>query len=139
MRSYLFFAIGFLVVTVCTTTEKKEKKDTAPASIFYIMTDDIGHADVGVYGAEKIKIPHLDQMAAEGIKFTQHYSGAPVCAPERCVHMTGKHTGNAYTRGNAQAQPYGHPEIISELTGHAKEATNIALLPNWPFYDEIMP
>ncbi|PYF77408.1 arylsulfatase [Pedobacter nutrimenti] len=69
-------------------------------NIIYIYADDLGYAETGPYGQTKIKTPHLDRMAREGMKFTQHYSGAPVCAPARCMLMTGKNGGHAYIRGN---------------------------------------
>lgn len=69
-------------------------------NIVYIMVDDLGYGEVGCFGQTKIKTPHLDRMATEGTKFTDVYAGAPVCAPCRCVLMTGKHTGHAYVRSN---------------------------------------
>ncbi len=69
-------------------------------NIVFILADDLGYAETGCYGQEKIKTPHIDQLATEGMKFTQHYTGAPVCAPARCVLMTGKHLGHAEIRGN---------------------------------------
>ncbi|MCM8536213.1 MAG: sulfatase-like hydrolase/transferase [Lentisphaeraceae bacterium] len=43
-------------------------------NIIYILADDLGYAEVGIYGQEKIKTPHIDQLAKDGMKFTQHYS-----------------------------------------------------------------
>lgn len=71
-----------------------------PPNIIYFLADDLGYAELGSYGQEWIKTPHIDQIAAEGIRFTQHYSGNAVCAPSRCNLMTGKHPGNAYIRNN---------------------------------------
>ncbi len=83
-------------------------------NIVYILADDLGYAELGCYGQEKIRTPHLDQLAAEGMLFTQHYCGAPVCAPSRCVLMTGKHLGHAYIRNNKRAEL---PEGIVEKYG----------------------
>jgi arylsulfatase A-like enzyme len=69
-------------------------------NIIYILADDLGYGDLGAFGQEKIKTPHLDRMAAEGMKFTRHYAGSTVCAPSRCVLMTGLHTGHCRVRGN---------------------------------------
>ncbi|MCA9177658.1 MAG: arylsulfatase [Planctomycetales bacterium] len=69
-------------------------------NIVVIMADDLGYAELGSYGQTKIKTPHLDRMAAEGMRFTQHYTSAPVCAPARCSLMTGRHGGHAYVRDN---------------------------------------
>ena len=64
------------------------------------MSDDQGYADLGCYGSAHVKTPHLDQMAREGMLFTQAYAGSPVCAPARCVLMTGKHSGHITRRDN---------------------------------------
>lgn len=80
----------------------------------YILADDLGYGDLGCYGQEKIKTPHLDQMAAEGMRFTRHYAGSTVCAPSRCCLMTGLHTGHAYIRGNKEVDPMGQLPIPGE-------------------------
>jgi len=69
-------------------------------NIILIVADDLGWAELGCYGQTKIRTPHIDRLAAEGMRFAQHYSGSPVCAPSRCVLLTGRHTGYAYIRGN---------------------------------------
>jgi arylsulfatase A len=76
--------------------------DRKKTNIVYIMADDLGYAEVGCYGQKKIKTPNIDKLATQGMKFTQHYSGNPVCAPSRCVLMTGKHSGHAQVRNNKQ-------------------------------------
>ncbi len=60
----------------------------------------MGYGELGVYGQEKIETPNIDLLAENGVRFTQHYTGAPVCAPARCSMLTGRHMGNAYVRGN---------------------------------------
>ncbi|KPL25269.1 MAG: hypothetical protein AMJ75_01700 [Phycisphaerae bacterium SM1_79] len=72
------------------------------SNIVYIIADDLGYAEVGCYRQKKIKTPNIDKLAAQGMKFIQHYSGNPVCAPSRCVLMTGKHSGHAQVRANKQ-------------------------------------
>jgi len=69
-------------------------------NIIVILADDLGYGEVGAFGQTKIRTPHLDALAGEGVKLTQHYSGSPVCAPSRCVLLTGRHTGHAYIRDN---------------------------------------
>jgi hypothetical protein len=54
-------------------------------NIVYIYADDLGYGELGVYGQQKIKTPNLDKMAHEGIRFTDHYTSTPVCAPARCM------------------------------------------------------
>lgn len=77
-----------------------ESQNNKSPNIIYIYADDLGYGELGCYGQTRIKTPHIDQMAKEGIMFTQHYSSAPVCAPSRCMMMTGMHAGHAFIRGN---------------------------------------
>lgn len=69
-------------------------------NIIYILADDLGYGELGIYGQTKIQTPNIDALAKSGMMFTQHYSGAPVCAPARYMLMTGKHPGHAAIRGN---------------------------------------
>jgi arylsulfatase A len=69
-------------------------------NIIYIYADDLGIGEIGAYGQTKIRTPHLDRMAREGLRFTQHYSSSPVCAPSRAMLLTGFHGGHSYIRGN---------------------------------------
>jgi len=71
-------------------------------NIIFILADDLGYGDLGSYGQTKIKTPHLDRMAAEGMRFTQHYAGTAVCAPSRCALLTGRHMGHAAVRDNQE-------------------------------------
>lgn len=82
----------------------------APAkkpNIVFILLDDLGYADIGCYGQQKILTPNIDSLAREGTRFTDAYAGGPVCAPSRCVLMTGKHGGHARIRSNAGTAPIG--------------------------------
>jgi arylsulfatase A len=76
-------------------------------NIIFILADDLGYGELGCFGQEKIRTPNIDRIAAEGMKFSQHYSGSPVCAPSRCVLLTGKHTGHAYIRDNSEMRERG--------------------------------
>ena len=91
---------------------------TAPAAekpnIVFILADDLGYSELGSYGQKKIKTPYLDQLAAEGMKFMRAYSGNAVCAPSRCVLMTGKHPGHAIVRNNKALKPEGQQPIAAE-------------------------
>jgi arylsulfatase A-like enzyme len=73
----------------------------APPNIILILADDLGYGELGCYGQKRIATPHLDRLAAEGLRFTQFYAGSTVCAPSRSVLMTGQHTGHTRVRGNA--------------------------------------
>ena len=76
----------------------------AKPNIVFILADDLGYGELGSYGQKKIKTPNIDQLAKEGIRFTHHYTGAPVCAPARCVLMTGLHLGHAEIRNNGDSK-----------------------------------
>jgi arylsulfatase A-like enzyme len=94
-----------LLVTVVLTYFIFAFNTAAPASkpnIIYVMADDLGYGDLSCYGQKKFQTPHLDQMAKEGIRYTDYHSGSTVCAPSRCALMTGKHMGHAYIRGNGE-------------------------------------
>lgn len=73
-------------------------------NVVFILADDLGWGEVGCYGQQRIPTPHIDRLAREGRRYTEHYSGAPVCAPSRCVLMTGQHLGHAEIRGNLPAK-----------------------------------
>ena len=79
---------------------KQEEAIQKSPNIIFIMADDLGYGDLGSYGQKVIQTPHLDQMAKEGIRFTQCYTGSTVCAPSRSTLMTGLHTGHTTVRGN---------------------------------------
>lgn len=70
-------------------------------NVIFILADDMSYADIGCYGQTIIKTPHIDRLAAEGMRFTQCYAGASICGPSRCSLMTGKHMGHARIRDNS--------------------------------------
>lgn len=112
---------GLTVLLVLTATlvarpalAQEAKK---PPNIIFILADDLGWGDVGCYGQKKIKTPRLDRMARQGVRFTQFYAGSPVCAPSRCVLMTGLHSGHAFIRNNKSVEPEGqHPIPADTIT-----------------------
>ncbi len=69
-------------------------------NIIYIVSDDLGYGDLGCYGQMQVRTPRLDQMAKEGLRFTDHYAGHTVCRPSRLVFLTGKHTAHTAIAGN---------------------------------------
>ena len=93
MRAFLF-PIIFLLATAAFAQPAKP-------NFIFILADDLGYGELGSYGQKLIQTPHLDRMAAEGMRFTQFYAGSTVCAPSRSVLMTGQHLGHTTVRGNA--------------------------------------
>jgi arylsulfatase len=99
----LLIALSSVALTFTACKPGDTVKDELPASppnIIYILADDLGYNDLGSYGQSLIETPNIDALATQGIRFTDHYAGSPVCAPSRCVLLTGKHSGHAYIRGN---------------------------------------
>ena len=111
ISSYISFAS---VMAVLLSTPIVAPADEAPPNIIYILADDLGYAELGCYGQQKIKTPHIDQLAQEGMRFMQHYCGNAVCAPSRCALMTGRHPGHAYIRSNRR---YDLPAEIKDKYG----------------------
>jgi arylsulfatase A len=98
-KASILLVISSIVISCRSPQEGSDIISTSP-NIIYIYADDLGYGELGSYGQEKIQTPNLDQFAEEGIRFTQHYSGAPVCAPSRSILLTGKHAGHSYIRSN---------------------------------------
>ena len=76
-------------------------------NLVFILADDLGYRELGCYGQEKIRTPRIDALASQGMRFTRAYSGNAVCAPSRCVLMTGRHPGHATVRDNVAVEPEG--------------------------------
>ena len=115
---FTFGLIGCLSIYSNNTVIAQSNK---PVNVIYIMADDLGIGDVGVYGQKVIKTPGIDALARNGMVFTQHYSGSTVCAPSRCSIVTGKHTGHAFIRGNkgvmaSDSITYDYPMADGEIT-----------------------
>ncbi|MEX0686699.1 MAG: arylsulfatase [Balneolales bacterium] len=100
---------AFLIFFLLMNSEflAAQSQDNEPPNIIYILADDLGYGELGAYGQEKIETPNLDRLAEKGMKFTNHYSGSPVCAPSRYNLMTGKHAGHSYIRGNSEMNERG--------------------------------
>jgi arylsulfatase A len=95
-------------------------------NIVFIMADDLGYAHLGCYGQRKIRTPNLDRMAAKGMRFTDVYAGACVCAPSRSVLMSGLHGGHAPVRGNSGGIPLAPEDVtVAELLKKAGYATGL--------------
>ena len=94
MKKFLLFVSIIFFTVSCKKSYIKSNQENIQPNIIYILADDLGYGDVGVYGQQNFQTPNLDRLA-RGIKFTQHYSGSTVCAPSRSALMTGQHTGHA--------------------------------------------
>lgn len=102
MKKLLLY-IGFLfLVNSCKNSNKVSERNHLQPNIIFILADDLGYGDVGVYGQQNFETPNLDRLAHGGMKFLQHYSGSTVCAPSRSALMTGQHTGHTFIRGNSE-------------------------------------
>jgi len=99
-KTLLCWPLFTALLIACQSGDKKEITEPTKPNVIYILADDLGYGELGVYGQEKIQTPNIDQLAKSGMLFTQHYSGSPVCAPSRYMLLTGKHPGHAYIRGN---------------------------------------
>ena len=102
----LLAAVAITKLNVANATDDS-RNDSPPQgvapprpNIVFILADDLGYGELGCYGQEKIKTPNIDRLAAGGMRFLQHYTGAPVCAPARCVFLTGQNLAHAEIRGN---------------------------------------
>lgn len=93
-RSFLGLFLALSLAAVPAATAER------PPNIIFILADDLGYGDLGAFGQTKIRTPHLDRLAAEGMKLTQHYAGNAVCAPSRGVLMSGQHPGRTTIRAN---------------------------------------
>lgn len=102
----LAFSVWCALFNVGQSAHGQTTAATRP-DIIFILADDLGYGDLGCFGQKLIKTPNIDQIAKEGMRFTQAYAGATVCAPSRCSLMTGKHNGHAAIRGNQEVQPEG--------------------------------
>ena len=101
------------------------KSSVKKPNIIFILADDLGYGDLGCFGQKRIKTPNLDRMAEEGMRFIQHYAGSTVCAPSRCVLMTGLHTGHCLVRGNARVPLRPSDVTVAKLLKKAGYATGI--------------
>ncbi|MDB5348132.1 MAG: atsA 18 [Schlesneria sp.] len=123
VHSAVFSMLGLLafdvmgLVSEARANDESERKANAqqvapdgkprPPNVVLILADDLGYGDLGCFGQKLIRTPHLDRLAAQGMRFTQAYAGATVCAPSRCCLMTGLHGGHASIRGNQEVKPEG--------------------------------
>ncbi|MCU1324275.1 MAG: sulfatase [Acidobacteriaceae bacterium] len=98
-RNFLWSALAATSVAALPLLARAMSSRRRP-NIVFILADDMGFGDTSVYGQKKFHTPHIDGLAAEGVRFTQAYAGAPVCAPSRSALITGLNTGHTRVRDN---------------------------------------
>lgn len=110
----------FVLLVVCSGQIQARDAAARQPNIIYIMADELGYFEPGFMGGQNIRMPNLDRMAAEGIRFNNLFAGSSVCAPTRCCLMTGKHGGHASVRANGGGTPIRADEatIASMLKQH---------------------
>ena len=117
-RGFRILISILFVITACNNKKQiVDENKTATRSnpnIIYILADDLGYGDLSITGQDKFDTPNIDKLAAQGMIFTQHYSGATVCAPSRSALLTGMHTGHTVVRGNKEVQPEGQYPIPAD-------------------------
>jgi arylsulfatase A-like enzyme len=92
-----------------------------PPNIVFILADDLGVNDLGVYGRKEHRTPHLDRLAAEGLRFTTAYVASPICSPSRAAIMTGRAPARLHLttfipgRADAPSQKLLHPPMRQQL------------------------
>ncbi|RUA12905.1 MAG: N-acetylgalactosamine-6-sulfatase [Flavobacteriia bacterium] len=120
-KNILLFKIVPLIFLFISCGNKTVVRQTAKTpNIIIILADDLGYADLGCYGNDKIETPNINKLAKEGMMFTQHYSGDAVCAPSRCVLLTGKHSGHSDIRNN---NPWASRGNVWSLEAMTKDST----------------
>ena len=115
-RSLKLFAMILTAIALSGSifAQSVASKSQNRPNIIFIMADELGYGDLGSYGQKVIKTPHIDKLAEDGLRFTQCYAGATVCAPSRSVLMTGKHTGQTTGRNSAiTVAPYYGPSMVT--------------------------
>ena len=114
LRSILFFLAILIVVSkapAIADQPETSQSNVNPPNIVFIMSDELAYFELSHMGNPYIRTPNIDQMAAEGIRFTQALAAAPVCAPLRGALMTGKHMGHASVRANGGGTPLRADEV----------------------------
>ncbi|MGI5286484.1 sulfatase-like hydrolase/transferase [Nonomuraea polychroma] len=108
-RRTFLASTGTLATTTLLGTAGRAQAATLPSrpNVVIILADDLGYGQLGCYGQKMIHTPNLDRLAAQGLRFTSAYAGAPVCAPSRTCLLTGLHTGHSTVREN----PLGGPDL----------------------------
>ncbi|MEM1135467.1 MAG: sulfatase [Bacteroidota bacterium] len=125
---YLFIILYFIACSPKEETTENTQSATGPNFIF-ILADDLGYGDLSCFGATDIKTPNIDRIAAEGVKFTAHYTTSPVCSPSRAGLLTGRNSQRMGIHGVFFPESYtGMPSeenTIAELLKQKGYATGV--------------
>jgi arylsulfatase A-like enzyme len=116
----IFLWVSILGLTYVLPSNAQVAPTVSKPNIVLIIADDLGYGDVGFNGQKLIKTPHLDKLAASGMKFNQFYAGTSVCAPSRSALLSGLHTGHTYIRGNKGVLPEGQEPIADSVVTMAE-------------------
>ena len=122
IQNPLFPIFSVLLLLTAAAYSAPDKKP----NIIYIVSDDLGYGDLGSYGQMHIRTPRLDQMAKEGLRFTDHYAGHTVCRPSRLVLWTGQHVGTTGLIGNRSHSLTGVEATVAQLLKKAGSATCVS-------------
>jgi len=112
-KTMILLTVTVLFFISCSD-QQKQKTEPQKTNIVFILADDLGYGDLGCYGQKHFSTPNIDNLAGNGLRFTQHYSGSTVCAPSRSTIMTGQHTGHTFIRGNKEWKPEGQYPLEAE-------------------------
>jgi uncharacterized sulfatase len=123
-----------LIVLLIFSCRNSIPEESQKPNIIFILADDLGYGDLGCYGQKMIKTPYLDQMASQGLRFTNHYAGSTVCAPSRSALMTGMDTGHTFIRGNAAVPLRPEDKTVAEMLKTAGYKTG--LVGKWGLGDQ---
>ena len=104
-------ATAILLTIVCVVHQTGNSQTQRP-NILLIVSDDVGYADIGIYGSRDIPTPNIDRIAREGIRFTNAYVSGPYCSPTRAGLMTGRYP----QRFGYEFNPDGSPDYGLPLT-----------------------
>jgi arylsulfatase A len=110
IATFRAFVVGSVLAAFACEVAQAQRPN-----ILLIQADDLGYGDLSAYGQAQFQTPSLDQLAREGIRFTQYYAGSTVCAPSRTALMTGLHTGHAWIRGNGDIPLRDEDVTIAEV------------------------
>ena len=135
MGNKLLYSAVLVSAVPALLSSCQKKQEIGKPNIIYILADDLGRAELGCFGQNKIETPNIDRLAQEGMCFTNHYAGQAVSGPSRCVLFTGLHTGHSYIRGNDEVPSRGkvwdHHAMLadSSLEGQRPVPANTVMIP----------